>query len=500
MKKVFTLRRVILLMILIFIYSFAFLFVKIYAEKSILDAEAPALPANAVSDESDEPQGSVENDGGEADAEKQVSEPVEYIVNKLNADKYPMLMAVATSVPDMIVTTVTTTETEATTAPTTVTEAPVTTTKKTEATTVTTTAPPETEPEQPSIEENDESFDSEEADDTESVDDIDSADEDGEENPQLDDLEAEQVEDGMTQEEFEEYLKSLGIIGGITPAGPAPFGPYDVLVSTNSYKNQTVTIYDTVKKRYRTENAFDLVCEITNYEVGDSMSPEAIKAQAVAAYTYIKYYEQKGECAEIGTKGNVPDIVVQCVEAVDGLAVYYDDEYIMTAFSASTGGYSAASKNVWGGDLPYLQSVKNDYDQLDTKNYGKVTTYTVDEVRKKIESKTDIKLSDNYSEWIRILSLNDNIYAGQLSIDGHTTARINGKERTITGHVFRTYVLNIRSTAFTVSYADGVFTITTYGYGHGVGMSQVGANLYATYGGYTFDQILHHYYTGVVIR
>ena len=61
-------------------------------------------------------------------------------------------------------------------------------------------------------------------------------------------------------------------------------------------------------------------------------------------------------------------------------------------------------------------------------------------------------------------------------------------------------MLSIRSTAFTVSYADGVFTFTTYGYGHGVGMSQVGANLYATYGGYTFDQILHHYYTGVTIR
>ena len=480
---------------LILVYSCAFLFVKIYAEKSILDAEAPSVPATASKKDADEPPATPYEDDKEAIDTNRVSEPIEYIVNKMNADQYPMLMAAATSVSDTFEAITTTTETEVTTAPTTVTEAPITTTKKTEATTSATTVPTETKAAEPSFEESEEIGGTESVDDAETVDDI----ELDAENPQLDDLEAEQSEDGMTSEEFEEYLRSLGIINGASPSGPAPFNPSDRLFTTDSYKNQTVTIYDSVNKRYRTENAFDLVCEITNYEVGDSMNPEAIKAQAVAAYTYIKYYEQKGECAKIGTKGNVPELVIECVNAVDGLAIYYDDKYIMSSFSASTGGYSAASKNVWGGDLPYLQSVKNDYDQFDSKNYGKVTTYTVDEIRKKIESKTDIKLSDNYSEWIRVLSYNDNIFAGQLSIDGHTSAHIGGKDRTITGHVFRTYV-SIRSTAFTVSYADGVFTFTTYGYGHGVGMSQVGANLYATYGGYTFDQILHHYYTGVTIR
>ena len=47
---------------------------------------------------------------------------------------------------------------------------------------------------------------------------------------------------------------------------------------------------------------------------------------------------------------------------------------------------------------------------------------------------------------------------------------------------------------------NGVFTFVTYGYGHGVGMSQIGADLYAEIGGYTFDQILHHYYTGITIK
>ena len=481
---------------LLFVYSCAFLFVKIYAEKSILDASAPVSGSEYQETEDIMQPADKTEESNDVEEPAAFSEPVERIVEKMSADNYPMFMAAATSVPDVIEAVTTTEETEVTSPPTTVTEAPATTTKKTEATTSATTVPPETKAPEPTIEESEEAFDDETVDDSETADDAESVDDEpNDEDPQLDDSEG-----GMTAEEFEEYLKSLGIIGGSQPAQPAPYYPGDSLVASKSYKDEMITIYDTAQKRYRTENAFDLVCEITSSEVGTSMDPETIKAQAVAAYTYIKYYEQKGTAARIGTKSTVPDEIRECVEAIDGLAMFYDDKYIMASFSASTGGYSAASKNVWGGDLPYLQSVKNDYDQFDEKNYGKVTTYTVDEVRKKIESNTDIKLSDNYSEWIRILSWNDNIYADQLSIDGHTTAYINGKERKITGYQFRTYILNIRSTAFTVSYNNGVFTFTTYGYGHGVGMAQVGANLYATLGGYTFDQILHHYYTGITIK
>lgn len=487
-------------MSMIFIYSFAFMFVKIYAEKSILtDSELPKEYVDSADTETKEekqPAVTESTEAPEPEITHSAVQPVEYIVNKQQADEFPMLAAQATNIPDEVKL-ATEPDTEETTAPES-SEPPITETKKTEKSEKTEksseTEPPQTsETQQPA-----EKIDDEEVPDEAEDPVIEEAYEDEQSYINETPDEAQEIKE-LTEEEFRELLKDLGITDFGQPQ-PAPSNPEDQLYSTDSYHNQTVTIYDTKQKRYRTENAYDLVCEITSYEVGASMNPETIKAQAVAVYTYIKYYEQKGECAEIGTKSDVPQIIKDCVEAVDGLAMYYDGKYIMSAFSASTGGYSAASKNVWGGDLPYLQSVKNDYDYLDSKNYGMVTIYTVEEVREKIESKTDIKLSDNYSEWIRILSYNDNIYAGQLSIDGHTTAKIAGKERTITGHIFRTYVLNIRSTAFNISYADGVFTVTTYGYGHGVGMSQVGANLYATYGGYTFDQILHHYYTGVTIR
>ena len=494
-------------MSLVFIYSFAFMFVKIYAEKSILSDGVPSDSSLVDTDDGKDTTQETAEAQQASSAEpaapsvpaqtESAVQPVEYIANKVNAGQYPLLAAAATSISDGIDIS-TEPESETTTAPT-ATEVPTTTAKKHETTTpLETEAPEPVSTEQP-VEDVDESdiegdFDEEE-DIYEGKEEIDEEDEQSE---YIESPEDGYVYEDLTEEELSALLKSLGI-ASLGEAVPQTYSN-DRLYGSNSYKNQTVTIYDTVNKKMRTENAFDLVCEITAYEIGESFEREAIKAQAVAIYTYIKYYEQKGEYAEMGTKSNVPDTIRECVEEIDGLAMFYDGKYIMAPFSASTGGYSAASKNVWGGDLPYLQSVRNDFDYLDTKHYGKVTTYTVEEVRQKIESKTDIKLSNNYSDWIRILTYNDNIYAGQLSIDGHTEAYINGKTRTITGHIFRTYVLSIRSTAFTVTYADGVFTFTTYGYGHGVGLSQIGANLYAKYGGYTFDQILHHYFTGVTIE
>ena len=493
MKKIFTMKRIILLMSLILIYSFAFLFVKIYAQKSIIPSGEPSNASLYTPDDNKDAIEPVEEDEeGAPEPEVTVSEEaptVEQLINKEFAARALMRIAAATSVEDTI-DIVTTEKTAETTAPTTTALPAVTTTSK-----ITTTTPATEPPKTTTSAQTTEPDDEELLEDDDVLENMNDESDDGEVVPD-DSVDASDDNTLLTDEELAELLDRLGLSDDGGSAPPAS-GNYS---SGGSYKNEIVTIYDVTWGSLRTENAFDLVCEITNYEIDDSYEPEAIKAQAIAAYTFIKHYEQRGEYAELGTKKNPSGKIIECVEAVDGLAIYYNGEYIMSPFSASQGGYSAASANIWGGDNPYLQSVRNDFDYLDTKYYGLVTTYTVEELRNRIESKTDIRLSDNYSEWVRVLAWNDNIYAGQLSIDGHTTAIINGRERKLTGHNFRSYILNIRSSAFTVSYADGIFTFTTYGYGHGVGLSQRGANLYAIYGGYTFDQILLHYYTGVTIR
>lgn len=487
----------ILVLLLVALYSSAFYMITVFAEDAILeDVESENyIRVNLENDV--ETVNSYDSD-----------EDSEEIVSKADINEYPELSPSATSV-----TTVTTAETSETTPPTSVTTIPsvttpdtttiitttVTTTKEEVTTTVPTTSetlPETTEEEDVVIEDDDEEYE---------IDEDYEIEDDDEDVTILDDWMS--VDDDWLKSVLDEYYESLGTTSGdnngglILPEASNPgFYPEDNLHTSNSWKNEILTIYNKKTKSYVTDTAFNIVCKITFNEVGTSMHEEAIKAQAVAAYTYVKYYLAKGEIPDISMKDEIPDLIRRCVEEVDGLAIYYDNEYIMSCFSASTGGYSASSENVWGGYRAYLRSVKNDYDYLDTKNYGRVTTYTIDEVRNAIESKTNIKLSNNPSQWIQILSHVDSIYADKLSIDGHTSAYVSGKERTLTGYVFRTYILGIRSTCFSVSYDNGVFTFVTYGYGHGVGMSQNGANLYATHGGYTFDQILHHYYTGVVIR
>lgn len=496
MKEKFTLKRMIIVAGIVATYAVAFSMITTVAKDAILN---DVISKNYITK-------TEVNKAPDAENAVIASEDAEKIVSKADIDEYDGLGNKATSV-----TTVTTVTTSETTLPTSVTTPPSATTPDTtttKATTVTTTKEEETTT-VPTTAESEEEIDDDEdirvvEDEEEEVEIEDHEDEEGEVTT-LDDWT--QVDDEWLASVLEEYYQSLGTTDDSSqgsvwiPETSIPgYYPEDDLNTTNSWKNETLTIYNKKTGKYVTDTAFNLVCKITFNEVGTSMHEEAIKAQAVAVYTYIKHYIEKGEIPKISMKDEVPDKVLECVEAVDGLAIYYDNEYIMSCFSASTGGYSASSENVWGGYRAYLRSVKNDYDYLDSSNYGRVTTYTLEEVKKAIESNTDITLSSNPENWIKILNHVDNIYSGELSIDGHTSAYISGKERTITGYVFRTYILGIRSTCFTVSYDNGVFTFVTYGYGHGVGMSQNGANLYATYGGYTFDQILHHYYTDVVIR
>ncbi|MCD7770631.1 MAG: SpoIID/LytB domain-containing protein [Oscillospiraceae bacterium] len=464
MKKVFTLKRVIILLSLVLVYTAALNYIRVLAESTVLsDVTFDSDSASALSDEA------TEDDTEEENLTEEVAEVAKYYdsqIQKAAIDSYEIFAPVTTEV--TAVTTVSeTTEIITTTVPpeTSATTAGTTTQATTAATTTVTTTTEATTTEEDVEVDEDEDVDVDEDEDAE-----------------------------VSDESEDDSTDSLWYSVSSTSSYEN-----DNLSNGKSYKDDTVTVYDSSSGRYVTDNAFDIVCQVTYSEVGTSMEEETIKAQAVAVYTYIKYYEAKGEYASVSLKSNVPSKIIECVEAVDGLAMYYDGEYILAVYCAATAGVTCSSENVWGGDREYLQSVVSEYDFLDTDNYGRVTTYTVEELRKKIESKTNITLSDDYENWIQILSYTDGGYVGKIAIDGHTSAKVSGTERTLTAYVFRTYILNIRSTCFTVSYSNGVFTFVTYGYGHGVGMSQEGANLYAIYAGYSFDQILHHYYTGITI-
>ncbi|MBP5605738.1 MAG: SpoIID/LytB domain-containing protein [Ruminiclostridium sp.] len=252
-----------------------------------------------------------------------------------------------------------------------------------------------------------------------------------------------------------------------------------------------------------TDTALNVVSAAVMAEISDVFDPEAIKAQAVATYTYIKYYNDNNQRAYIA-KSKPSKKVTELVQQVLGQLLYYKGTMIQAVYSASTAGRTASSKNVWGIDYPYLQSIDTGFiDKEYDINYGRKVEFTSDEIRDFVRKSTGIELSGDPSEWIKIESYNDEVFVGQMSIGGHQTYNNGTRNVKITGRVFRETILdyNIRSSSFDIRYDPDTdkFLITTYGYGHCVGFSQHGANILASKYGYTYDQILKFYYPGVDI-
>ena len=239
----------------------------------------------------------------------------------------------------------------------------------------------------------------------------------------------------------------------------------------------------------QTVDAYDLICWIVNNEISESFSDEAIKAQAVAAYSYVKYHNDKGLTPSVLVKKNPSKRIKDMVSSVWGVCCYYNGSAAETVYMASSSGYTADAANVWGGSVPYLKSVACPFDAQSDPNYGLTTTVSEDEMRSMLENSLGISLSGNPRNWIKITSYIDGNYVATVNIDD---------QKTISGRKMRENVFSykLKSASFDVSYSNGVFTFTTYGYGHGVGMSQNGANILAKQG-YSYSEILKYYFTGI---
>ena len=241
----------------------------------------------------------------------------------------------------------------------------------------------------------------------------------------------------------------------------------------------------------QTVNAYDLICGIVYNEVSTSFSDEAIKAQAVAAYSYVKYHNVNGLTPSVLVKSNPPERIKKLVSEVWGVCCYYNGSVAQTVYMASSSGYTADAKNVWGGSVPYLKSVSCPFDALSDPNYGSVMKVSEDNMRTLLEGALGIALSGNPENWVVPTAYVDGNYVSKISIDGQTTISGRKMRETVMGY-------KLKSTAFDVSYSDGYFIFTTYGYGHGVGMSQNGANILAKQG-YSYVDILKYYFTGIEV-
>lgn len=253
--------------------------------------------------------------------------------------------------------------------------------------------------------------------------------------------------------------------------------------------------------RLVTGSAEDIVAQIVANEVGNSSPIEAVKAQAVAAATFVEFYNKTNQAPSVALK-TPSEAVKAAVREVINERIYYNGEIILSTYGSMAAGFTNNSEDVWGGAYPYLVSVESKYDHL-APNYRYEKTFSAQYVKDIVREKLGITLSGDENEWFSIVTYTSGGYNGVMDVGGvHTYINSSGKRVNITGRILRENVFSLRSAKFTVEYneATDTFTFTTYGYGHGVGMSQWGAIYYAQYDNWDYKQILTHYYTGCVVR
>ena len=279
--------------------------------------------------------------------------------------------------------------------------------------------------------------------------------------------------------------------------------------------------YNTIKLLHKDENKIEEIdldeylYGVVSAEMPASFEEEALKAQAVVARTYTIYkivnndgkhgeadicddstccqawiseQDRKDRWDEDEKEENWNKIV-NAVNSTQGKIVTYNGEPINAFFHSNSGGTTEAPIEVWGGSgYPYLQSVatagEDAYSQYSSE--AEFTEAEFEEKIKELHSDFEIDFEDEncikieeYTEGNRVKT----IKIGNLELSGVEVRNIFG----------------LRSANFTVTIEDNKIKFEVIGYGHGVGMSQTGADSLAKEGK-TYEEIIHHYYTGVEIE
>ncbi|MBQ7003006.1 MAG: sporulation protein [Oscillospiraceae bacterium] len=192
--------------------------------------------------------------------------------------------------------------------------------------------------------------------------------------------------------------------------------PGTVLMNTGTAETEIVTVQGVPG------DVLMQVAEIVNREVGPSMHVETIKAQAVAVYTYMKYYNNDSH--DLKGKPNPPQSLIDACASVLGEALYYNGDFAMTMFYASSGGITANCSDIFTANIPYLRSVISEYDAAYDPHYGDVTYFSTEQLKTRLQNAYGIRLSNNPENWLTLIEGNGG-YVNKVVIDGQITVRGN---------------------------------------------------------------------------
>lgn len=247
-------------------------------------------------------------------------------------------------------------------------------------------------------------------------------------------------------------------------------------------------------------------------EMPANYHPEALKAQAVASYTYAKKVGEQNEKYKESYLGEAditdsPDIhqgyidekrrkekwgddfdeyekkIEDAVDEVFGYFMTYNGDTALAVYHSNSAGRTQSAKTLWGTDIPYLVSVESPGDKL-SPDYINEHIFSKNEFRK-LAKNCEISLDGDAEEWVGELTEAESGYV--------ISVRLGSTE--VSASKFREE-FGLKSCCFEIDYSDEKFRVTCYGYGHGAGMSQYGADYMARQGS-SWREILRHYYMGI---
>ena len=275
----------------------------------------------------------------------------------------------------------------------------------------------------------------------------------------------------------------------------------------------TIRVYLHEEDRIEEMTMTDYLIGALSAEMPAAFEDDALRAQAVAARTYAaghmtRYGGDGYKGADISTDYRIHQAyasevkqrekwgadydrfhekIRRAVEATAGEVAVYDDRLIRALYHSSCGGRTASSQEVWDRPLPYLVSVRCDWDS-DAPRYRETKKVSFDEVVAGLGMEAAVMTaSADGADVIRVVNRTESGRADLVRIGGQNYAGTDVRQK-----------LSLRSANFTAHAENGSLVFATVGYGHGVGLCQYGANGMAKEG-YSYRDILAHYYQGISI-
>lgn len=299
--------------------------------------------------------------------------------------------------------------------------------------------------------------------------------------------------------------RAAGLLGA---AGELPLLESTALL-TEPDNESTVRVLD--GQQVRSMSVFEYLTGVVSAEMPAAFEPEALKAQAVAARSYLRcaLADPRHDNADICTSADCcqaylsaeslkqswgekydacAEKIASAVSATDGEYLSYGGEPALAAFHSSSAGMTENSAALWS-DVPYLVSVSSPETEETVPNFVSRAEFSDIDFRDTVLSlEPTADMTGDGDTWIGACRRSDSGRVEALTVGG---VEIDGAR-------LRT-AFSLRSTNFDISHETGKFVFTVRGYGHGIGMSQYGADAMARDGA-DYREILAHYYPGTTLE